>query len=314
MSLIKKPFELKVQASIKVLIYGQPGLGKSTLALSAPAPLLLDFDNGVHRISTLHQTDTVQIEKWDDVLAVLKEDLSNYKTLVIDTASKMLDYMGMYLIAKNPKLGKANGALSLQGYGERKAEFNNFLKQVSLSGKHLVFVAHDKEEKEGDNKIVRPDIGGTSGGDLIKELDLVGYMEAIGKKRTISFDPCERFYGKNTCNLDSVIELTHLEQGKANNMLTSIFNDYHKSLETRKQIGVEYNKLMEVVNEKIESIKDADTANEVMAWAKGYENFIWDAKLLASMGISKKAKELELVFEKKTNLYTNPKVKEDAAA
>ena len=49
-------------------------------------------------------------------------------------------------------------------------------------GKHLVFLKHEKEEKEGDNKIIRPEIEGSFGSDLIKELDLVGYMEAIRKK------------------------------------------------------------------------------------------------------------------------------------
>lgn len=48
-------------------------------------------------------------------------------------------------------------------------------------GKSVIFVAHEREEKVGDEKQIRPEIGGSSAGDLIKELDLVGYMEAIGK-------------------------------------------------------------------------------------------------------------------------------------
>lgn len=305
MSLIRKPFELKVQTTIKILLYGQPGIGKSTLALSAPSPLLLDFDNGVHRIASIHQTDTVQIESWQNMLDVLKEDLSAYKTLIIDTAGKMLDYMAMYIIQRNPKMGKANGALSLQGYGERKAEFRNFLKVVSLMGKHLVFVAHDQEEKNGDEKLIRPEIGGSSAGDLIKELDLVGYMEAKGKQRTISFDPCEKFYGKNTCNLSPLIELTHLEQGKANNMLTNLFADYQKSLEKRKELAVDYNELLTVIDEKVESITDAEIANEVSAWAQGFTGWIWDARLQAGMKINAKAKELGLTLNKQKKYETN---------
>ena len=37
MGLIKKPSELQVQTTIKALLYGQPGIGKTTDALSAPA-------------------------------------------------------------------------------------------------------------------------------------------------------------------------------------------------------------------------------------------------------------------------------------
>lgn len=313
MSLIKKPNELKVNTTIKVLVYGQPGLGKTTFALSAPLPLLLDFDNGVHRVNVMHQVDTVQISSWKDCLEVLNEDLSSYKTLVIDTAGKMLDFMGAYIIQNNPKMGKANGALSLQGYGERKAEFNSFLKRVSLMGKHLVFVAHDKEEKEGDQKIIRPEIGGSSAGDLIKELDLVGYMEAIGKKRTISFDPSEKYYGKNTCNLASLIELPALAEGKANNLLATIFSDYQKNLESRKQVAADYVELMEVVDAKVNSITDAEIANEVAGWAGEYKEHIWDSKLQAGMRINAKAKELGLTLNKQKK-YEQPKQTANAAA
>ena len=46
MALIKKPYELTFQPKIKALIYGEPGTGKTTLALSAPNPLLIDCDGG----------------------------------------------------------------------------------------------------------------------------------------------------------------------------------------------------------------------------------------------------------------------------
>lgn len=315
MSLIKKPSELKVNTLVKTLIYGQPGIGKTTLAISAPSPLLFDFDGGVHRVNAKHQVDTVQIESWQNMLDVLgKEDLSAYKSFVIDTAGKMLDYMAAWLIQNNPKLGKSNGALSLQGYGERKAEFRAFLKRVALMGKHIVFVAHDQEEKDGDQKIIRPEIGGSSGSDLIKELDLVGYMEAIGAKRTISFDPCEKYYGKNTCQLSNKVEISDVVNGAHPNIfLTKVFNDYQHSLEERKKVAIEYNELLDVIDEKIEAITDADSANEVATWAGHFDQHIWDSKLQAGMKISSKAKELGLVLNK-SKKYEQPKNAKHAAA
>ena len=47
MSLFKKPSELEFVTTIMMLVYGQPGIGKSTMALSAPNPVLFDFDGGV---------------------------------------------------------------------------------------------------------------------------------------------------------------------------------------------------------------------------------------------------------------------------
>ena len=54
MSLIKKSNELVIPTTVKMMIYGQAGMGKSTVALSAPKPLLLDFDNGVKRMNMAH--------------------------------------------------------------------------------------------------------------------------------------------------------------------------------------------------------------------------------------------------------------------
>lgn len=104
MSLFKKPSELAINSTIKVLIYGAPGMGKSTLGLSAPSPVLLDFDGGVQRVNGAFQVPTLQVEKWDDVIAALNEDLSEYKTIVIDTAGKALDFMSAYIIKNEPKM------------------------------------------------------------------------------------------------------------------------------------------------------------------------------------------------------------------
>ena len=98
MSLIRKSTELTIPSTVKMMIYGQAGMGKSTLALSAPAPLLLDFDNGVKRINISHLDgiDTVQVSSWQDVQQVLQEDLSAYKTIVVDTIGKMMDFIITY--------------------------------------------------------------------------------------------------------------------------------------------------------------------------------------------------------------------------
>lgn len=309
MSKLRKPHELNVQTKIKALLYGQPGLGKTTLALSAPSPVLLDFDKGVHRVNPEHQTDTLQVDGWEDVLAVINDgSLNQFQTIVIDTASKMLDCMSLYLIRRNPKLGKANGALTLQGYGERKAEFNSFIKQVSALGKHIIFVAHEKEEKNNEIKEVRPEVGGSSGTDLYKDLDLIGYMESLGGQRTVSFAPTEKYYAKNACGLNEIINVPQLKDGVVNNFFTTAIIDlYQSNLESRKEKVADYNELMDVAVAKVESIIDAETANEVVSWAVNYESHIWSSKVIISQNINAKAKSLSLEFNKESKKYEDAK-------
>ena len=69
-----------------VAIYGQPGIGKTTLAFTAEAPLLLDFDKGAYRAAG--RKDTVQIEAWPDVTNITEADLAPYKTVIVDTAGR----------------------------------------------------------------------------------------------------------------------------------------------------------------------------------------------------------------------------------
>ena len=183
MSLFKKPSELEFVNTIKMLVYGQPGIGKSTMALSAPNPVLFDFDGGVQRVNVAFQCPTLQVKNWEKALQALNELKSGdvvCDTIVIDTAGKMLDFMSDYIMRNDSKLRMRDGSLSLKGYGARKVMFQNFLCEVAMMGKNIVFVAHGREEKDGETKIVRPEIGGSSAGDLMKDLDLVGYVQAIG--------------------------------------------------------------------------------------------------------------------------------------
>jgi len=311
MGLIKKASELNINDKIKALIYGQAGMGKTTLALSAPTPLLLDFDNGVHRVNYAHlkNVDTVQISSYQDFLDVLNnEDLSPYETFVIDTGGKALDYMSDYIIKRNPKMGKASGTLTLQGYGERKVEFSALVKRISQMGKHIIFVAHRDTKTEGDDTRYIPQFGGSSYDSLVTELDLVGYMEANGRERTITFDPTSRNDGKNTCNLPSVMKVPKIvdDNGKptAENdfMKSKVMNAYENRLASRKLEADAYNKLIEELKENIDFINSKESADEFVSRIEKFEH-VGNSKAVASKLLGDKTKALGLVWNTADKQY-----------
>lgn len=310
MSMFKKPSELAYNSTIKALVYGQPGLGKSTLALSTPDPVLFDFDGSIQRVNGAFQCPTLQVQNWTEVLQALQElekEPNDFKTIVIDTAGKMLDYMSTYIIQQDNRLGKRDGSLTLQGFGARKIMFINFLKRVSMMGKHVIFVAHEREEKDGDIRIVRPEIGGSSAGDLIKELDLVGYMQAIGNKRTISWTPQEKFYAKNTCNLPPMQEIPVIidAQGKIighNDFMSNIFENYDKYLKQESSTRKEYDELISEIEGEVACISDAEQANSYVLSMKDKKQ-IWDSNAHAKSLITDRCKELGLKFNKTTKKY-----------
>lgn len=309
MTLIRKPAELKIQPKIKMLVYGQAGIGKSTIALSAPSPLLFDFDNGINRVNFAHVKDTVQIENYTDMLEVInKEDLSSYETLVIDTGGKCLDKMAEYIIGKNPRMGKANGSLTLQGYGERKMEFAALCKLIASKNKHVIFVAHRQTQQDGDDIRYVPLFGGSNYDSLVTELDLVGYMEANGRKRTITFDPTSKNDGKNTCNMPSVVEVPLVVDDKGNavgenNFITTqVIEPYIKRLKERLEVGKKYNHVIEEIKENIELITDAKSANDFIERIDSFDH-VGSSKVMASQLLASKAKKLNLTFDKSTKKY-----------
>lgn len=310
MSIFKQPSELEYNSTIKALIYGQPGLGKSTLALSAPNPVLFDFDGGVQRVNGAFQCPTLPVMSWEEVLMGLTEletEPNNFKTIVIDTVGKMLDYMSTYIIKNDSKMAMRDGSLSLKGYGARKVMFTNFLSRVSMMGKNVIFVAHEREEKDGELRIVRPEIGGSSQGDLIKELDLVGYMQAIGNERTIAWTPQEKFYAKNTCNLPPLQKVSTIidQQGKIigkNDFLANIFESYIAYLRQEEKTRKEYDALLSDITDEVNNIGNADEANAFVERMKTKKQ-IWDSNAHAKRLITDKCKELGLTFNMKTKKY-----------
>lgn len=302
MGIIKRPSELNVKATLSVLIYGQPGIGKTTLGVSAPDAVLFDYDCGVQRINGAHQVPTLQPTSWEDTNAALQEiaqEMPEIKTIVIDTVGKMLDYMSAYIIRTDPKMAMRDGSLSLKGYGVRKTMFVNFIKQLALMGKNVIFIAHEREERRGEETFKRPEIGGSSANDLIKELDLVGYMYAVGKERIITFDPAEYYYAKNTCNLPAAIKLPVVvdETGKAsqNVAMANIVKSYKAAQVKRQAMTAEYEQVLGIIAETMTFAKDADSLNEVMAKVFSLEQ-IYDSFLKAQKAVAAKGKELGLTY------------------
>lgn len=308
MSLIRKSTELNIPTNVKMMIYGQAGMGKSTVALSAPKPLLLDFDNGVKRMNMAHleNIDTVQVTSWNDVQLVLQEDLSVYQTIVVDTIGKMMDFIITY------KCGTRQP--SIRDWGGINAEFSWMTRTLSSLKKHIIFVAHRDTRKEGDDTVFIPALREKSYNSIVTELDLLGYLEMKSERgvqrRTITFDPTSRNDGKNTCNLPSVMEVpTILDKNgnpttKNDFISTRIIAPYLTMSQSKKAEQEAYNKVLSDITGRLELVADAASANDFIAHIDDF-NHVGSSKMKASMMLAAKAKELGLIFNKETKTYSD---------
>lgn len=308
MSLIRKSTELNIPTNVKMMIYGQAGMGKSTVALSAPKPLLLDFDNGVKRMNMAHleNIDTVQVTSWNDVQLVLQEDLSVYQTIVVDTIGKMMDFIITY------KCGTRQP--SIRDWGGINAEFSWMTRTLSSLKKHIIFVAHRDTRKEGDDTVFIPALREKSYNSIVTELDLLGYLEMKSERgvqrRTITFDPTSRNDGKNTCNLPSVMEVPTILDKNGNPTTKNdfisirIIAPYLTMLQSKKAEQEAYNKVLSDITGRLELVADAASANDFIAHIDDF-NHVGSSKMKASMMLAAKAKELGLIFNKETKTYSD---------
>lgn len=199
---ITPPSEPIATSTLIITLFGQPGIGKSTLAFSAPKPLLLDFDGGAQRAAG--RKDTVRVHSWADVADIAQADVAAYDTIILDTVGRALEYLAADLMKGNPKLGRSTGELSMQGYGALKTAFAQWLGRIRTFGKHVILIAHEKEEKDGDNTIVRVDAMGATRIEVIRLSDLVGFVSAVNGKRLLDFNPTDKHTGKNCAGFDAL--------------------------------------------------------------------------------------------------------------
>lgn len=280
---------------LNVVIYGPPGIGKSSLAFTADRPLLLDFDNGAHR--TINRKDAVIVSDWSDVAGITGDDLEPFKTVIVDTAGRALDVLTADIIRSNPKLGRG-GALTLQGYGELKARFTSFLKLLNSFGKDVVLIAHMDEQRNGDDLIERLDVQGGSKGEIYKAADAMGRLVIVNGQRRLLFSPTDAAFGKNPGQLPP-LDVPTFDKPEFASFLAGVIARTKDRLNELTEEQREAIAEQEWFREALPKVADVDGINGLIDRAK-------KAGRAVSHMLADRATELGLTFDKAKGAYAAP--------
>lgn len=314
--MIRNPNEIQEgQKKIRMLIAGYPGIGKSTLALSAPRPLHIDVDFGIDRIEPRYRKPYIQPKDYDEILSdLVPENLEGFDTLVFDTGGKLISLMSMWAIKKDPKYGMRDGSLSLKGYGFVGKEFVRLMDYCFYElKKNIVIVFHAVEEKDGDNTRLRIKVEGQTKNNVWEPMDLGGFVEIYGNDRTIGFSNCERYFAKGTRGISGVMKIPALGPASPNDFLTKLFERYNAQAASEVEQNAEqqeaYEKAMALGHQVISMVKNAETANTAMKPFKEIEHALSSKKEL-NTAWNVRIRELGLVFNAETKLYEQPQQQE----
>lgn len=306
--MIKKPAEMMNETSkFRVLIAGYPGIGKTTLGLSAPKPLLIDVDFGINRTMASVRKDYIQPESYEELLNDLKGDLSDYETIVIDTGGKLLELMKAYVIKNDIKNAKKDGTLSLQGYGAVGREFTRFMNYIYFElRKHCVIIFHAVEEKQEEETKLRILVEGSTKNTVWQNVELGGFIEMRGDKKVIGFNNCERYFAKSSFGIKGNYTIPELNGTQQNDFLTKLFEQANKNIQEESKVFEEERKqYQEVINKYIPIVESmtVENANEVMDLIKNIDNHILTSEKEIKDHFAKKIKELNLVWNKDKQQY-----------
>ena len=302
--MIKKPNELTFENKrLSMIIAGVPGIGKTTLALSSPKPLLIDLDNGVSRVEARFRTDTAFESSYKELVDDLKNaDLSKYETIVIDTGGKLLEMLKPVVISEDAKNGKRDGNLSLQGYGAIKRKFKEFITFVRGLDKNLIIVFHASEiNLENDLTGLRIRIEGSSRDDVWDDMDIGGFVEMKGKKRTIGFSNCERYYAKGTHGIHGEYEIPQLTEESKNTFISDLFKKIKSDLKKETEDVDKYNKIM-ALKPFIEKASNVEQLNALLVKYNETEHCLTSKNELG-FALQNKAKELGVKYDKESGTF-----------
>ncbi|MGA0595650.1 ATP-binding protein [Enterovirga sp. CN4-39] len=282
---------------LNMVIYGPPGISKTSVAFTAEDPLLLDFDNGSHRAP--NRKDVVRVSSWADVAGITADDLAPFKTVIVDTAGRALDALTVDIIRANPKHGRG-GALTLQGYGELKSRFGAFLKLLNSFGKDVVLIAHMDEQRSGDDVIERLDVQGGSKGEVYKTADAMGRIVITNGKRRLLFSPTDAAFGKNPGGLEP-LDIPPLGSPAFDGFLAGVIQMTKDRLNEQTEAQREAAAEQEWFRTTLAGVNSAQELNGILGRAR-------NASQACKIMVRDKANALGLEFHKESGTYALPKM------
>lgn len=294
------------QKNIIMIISGMPGVGKTTLALSAPNCLLIDADEGIVRVRPEHRGDASIVKTYEELLADVKAAKGQYQTIVVDTCGALIDLMKDWAIRTEPAASRKSGGFSQQGYGIIKTEFLRLSAELRKSF-NVVFLFHTVKDKQGEDTFYDIVCEGSAKTMVWQSADLGAYLFIDNNgSRYLGFSPTNSYSAKASYGIRGLVRVPELSDGVTNTFLTKLFDEVKVFIASEgKAFSAEkamYDAAMKAGMKIIASIDTPDAAMAFSTQIKAIQHALTSEKELKSH-FKERLNALGLKWDKEAGAY-----------
>lgn len=310
MAFIRASEPQKSEQNFVAIIYGAPGTGKTTLALSAPDPILIDFDNGMHRVAAWHRKDYIHVDRYEDVLNDIQiPEIKAAKTLIIDTGGSFVTFLKDWAFRTQPTARTKGGEFnSLKGFGFVKNEFARLTSQIKdIMHKNLIYVFHSTEQADKDgNPQQRLMCEGQARNTVWNACDFGGYLQVVNGKRMLCLSPQDEYFAKGCHGITGMIEVPELKMGEPNDFMARLFDRARQNIDSENDYWKEekgrYDEVMEQVKAIVTGVTGPQSATEAAA-ALGEIQHVLTSKDEARTMLREKTEQIGLKWSTEARTY-----------
>lgn len=291
--------------NIIMILSGLPGVGKTTLALSAPDVLLIDTDEGMCRVKPEHRKDASICKTYEEILADCKAAIGHYKTIVIDTAGALIEYMKDWAVRTDPKASKTNGGFSQQGFGIIKQEFLRLSNELRKSF-NVVYLFHEQIDKMNEDVFYSLVCEGSAKVIVWQPADIGAHLFVQNGERYLGFTPTEQYSAKSAYGIKGLIKVPELKDGEKNDFLTRLFAQIKSNLVAESTAynaeKEDYEVAMQNGRDFVALITSPETVKDALA-AIGEIKHALTSKAEITAMVKAKLAELGIVYNKTSKEY-----------
>lgn len=295
--------------TFSAIIYGSPGMGKTTLAISSPKPVLIDFDNGVSRVAASHRVPTIVCSTYEEVLADIDSpEMNEFDTIVIDTGGSFVTYLKDWAVRTKKDAKTQKGTVNtLKVFGYVKSEFAAFTEKITkVLKKNVIYVFHSEEKSNNDVVTQRLMCEGAARNTVWNGCDFGGYLQMINNERKLCFTPTDEYFAKGTHGIVGNWSIPTLDTKTPNDFMTRLFDQARRSIieeaAANSKQRAQYEETMGDVRAIVDGVTDQDTANQALDLISNLEHALTSRKEAGAL-LNAKAKELGLKYDAKAKAY-----------